>query len=101
VIGPKFEIRQFSVQLAAPVTKKFFQPLACQHISLPLGVIDIPERRFIVLWLAAVANETVILGDFPHQYTERPSIGNDVVNGENKHALPGGQPKQTRAKQRG
>ena len=62
----------------------FFERLPIEVLTLPNREIRILQRKRLQLWLSALREGSVGDADFLEKNSVRPSVGCDVIDGEQK-----------------
>ncbi len=71
-----------------------------EQATLPLGVVGVLHRQRRQRRLVAYQRGTVQRGEFIHQHTDRPTVGDDMVQGQQQYMILCGQAQQRQAQQR-
>ncbi len=94
VIGGQFQQSRRALQVAAPEIALAFVHLAADSLALPTAVIGVLHAKWWQ-WVGAAFQESgVQSAQFAHQYTDRPTVGDDVMRRDQQQVLLLGQAQQ-------
>src|SRR6266851_6384537 len=85
IVGRQIQKARRSSQLLTPVGQLPPQNLAAQPSALPRRIIRVPDRQRRQLRVAPLAGCSVGGAEFVKKYTQRPAVGDDVMDAEEQY----------------
>ncbi|MNH16263.1 hypothetical protein D3C79_758950 [compost metagenome] len=100
IIQGQLEHGLLIAQLRLPVRQLPCQFAGFQPAALPQGIVDVLDRQVRQLRRMASGEGVVAAAELVDQHVHRPTIGNNVMQGQQQHMFLLGQAQQTHAQQR-
>ena len=97
VIRREFQGNDCAAELPSPVSKPALERVSLKLFTLPDGIIGILDRKRLQSRVLPGENGFLKCCGFSDENVQRPSIGNNMVHGQQEQVVFGAEPKQARA----